>query len=281
MEISLLKTQFGELVTAIDELNCSLDHGLDPFAAKQSGLFSSGAEALSVIKSAFSSLWYEDEAIDGRYTPIWLGGVAVDRSIIVLAERVNALKDTFQTSVISARNHLQASSGLSSGGASKSFRRMLSEIGFGRLSLRMAYRHIPIITPTPSSIRFSHCSAGKSITKITPAQALEKIIEAGLEGVGINIIVKQLGKMPAHTDLAQVQFLPGYYKANLRFECEPSKKTVPTFLPMLYLAGDVAPDRQIEIPGPRKFSKSPRADRKLSNIPIVEALRIYPYLSQA
>lgn len=247
------------------------------FAAKNSGTFSIGAEALGLFLDAYSAVWYEDGVSDGRFTPVWLGAMGVDHPVLEAARTVNELKDHFRRSVISAKEGLRNQNGFSVAGTDKSFRKLMNEIGLAKLSLRMAYRHIPIVDRPPTSIRFSYCSAGKSISAITPQQAYKELMETGFTGAHIDYQASILGSIPPDTHLAKVQKLAGYYKANLKFEEEPLKLTLPCFLPILYLKGGLDPDRQPEIPRPTLTSKRLRKDRKLCSIPLIPTLRIHAY----
>lgn len=277
MEISLLKDQLNTLNQSILNLNKLLDSGRAGFAAKDSGEFRLGAEAIRVTKAAYAALWYEEGVTDGRVTPIWLGALAVDSHILDAAEQVNRHKDQFQACVIAAKNGLRDSQSLSASGIDKSFRKLMSEVGLARLSLRMAYRHIPVLRRTPESIRFSFSSSGKSITRITPEQALKELHDTGFTGPHINYQATILGAIPPDTKLAKIQHLAGYYKANLKFEDPPCRRTLPTFLPILYPAGEREPDRQLEIPEAWATSRRLRKDRKLCSFPLIPTLRIHTY----
>jgi hypothetical protein len=277
MEIYLLKDQFKALVEKIDLLNLSLGAGSAVYAAKESGAFSFGVDAIDLFRSSYRSLWYEDGVADGRFTPIWLGSMAVEQAVLNIALEVNELKDQFQASVIAAKASLRDGRVLSNAGVDKSFRRLMADIGFSKLSLRMAYRHVPVIQRTPISIRFSYSSSGKSISRITPEQALKELLETGYSGAHIAYQAKILGSIAPDTQLAKVQNLAGYYKANVRFEHQPLKQTIPTFLPILYLSGDRSPDHQMEIPEPSMTYKRLRKDRKLCSIPLIPTLRVHAY----
>ncbi|WP_410951544.1 hypothetical protein [Pseudomonas sp. S1(2024)] len=279
MEVSLLKDQLKTLNDSILSLNELLSAGQACFATKDSGEFKVGQEAIKVIKTAYASLWYEEGVSDGRVTPIWLGAMAVDSDVLAAAAQVNRNKDQFQSIVIAAKKRLRDLHAQSVAGTDKSFRRLMNEIGLGRLSLRMAYRHIPLLEKTPESIRFSFSSSGKSITRITPEQALIELHETGFTGSHIDYQATILRKIHPDTPLAKIQHLAGYYKANLKFENEPFRKTLPTFLPILYPAGEREPDRQLEVPEAWSTIRNRRKDQKLCSIPLIPTLRIHTYLS--
>ena len=277
MEISLLKDQLKTLNESILNLNGLLHAGRAGFAAKDAGAFMVGPEAIRILQAAYAALWYEDGVTDGRVTPIWLGAMAVDSEILDAAEQVNKLKDQFQATVIAAKNGLRGAQSLSPTGIDKSFRKLMSEVGLARLSLRMAYRHIPVLRRTPESIRFSFSSSGKSITRITPEQALKELHDTGFTGPHIDYQATILRKIAPNTLLAKIQHLAGYYKANLKFEDLPCRLTLPTFLPILYLAGEREPDRQLEIPEAWATTRHLRKDRKLCSLPLIPTLRIHAY----
>lgn len=277
MEISTVKLRLSALNSAIIQLNQILADSAVGFVAKNEGVFSLRGEAIRLARDAYSSIWYEDGVEDGRFTSVWLGGLAVPPEAISKAKEINLLKDQLQASVIAAKQQLRNHHQLSNAGADKSFRRLMNEIGLARLSLRMAYRHIPILEQTPTKIAFSYSSGGRSISKLTPQMAIDLLEQSGFSGDHIDIQTKILNGLPAGTELAQVQQLAGYFKTNVRFEDEPFKHTMAVFLPLLFPQGGSFPQHKESLPAPQLQHRLVRSDRRLCSIALIPSLRIHAY----
>jgi hypothetical protein len=277
MEISAVKLRLSALKSAIIQLNQLLNDCTVGFVAKNEGAFSLGSEAVRLARDAYSSIWYEDGVEDGRFTSVWLGGLAVSPEAISKAKEINLLKDQLQASVIAAKKRLRNDHQLSSAGSAKSFRRLMNDIGLSRLSLRMAYRHIPILDKTPKKIAFSYSSGGRSISKLSPQMAIDLLEHSGFSGDHIEIQTNILKSLPASTELAQVQQLAGYFKTNVRFEEEPFTHTMAVFLPILFPQGSSFPEHKENLPAPQLQHRLVRSDRRLCSIALIPSLRIHAY----
>src|SRR5690606_23143548 len=118
------------------------------------GPFEKGARAFSIASKIYVQLWYEDNQVDGRETPIAIGAIEASEESLAIAMEVNALKAQLSAQFAALRDEI--GSNLSAAGRDKAFRRYLSEIGLARLSMRLVNRKIPVLWQRPQSIRFSY-----------------------------------------------------------------------------------------------------------------------------
>ncbi|KPC17759.1 Uncharacterized protein AC499_0961 [Pseudomonas amygdali pv. lachrymans] len=308
MEVFQLTTAYNELRTAIAVLNASFsrpgsDNG-SAFVATKDGPFLYAESAIALAKRAFEDIFYDwgkqqgietlqpegsssDHAIkrpekDGRETQVWLGGIGVDQFQLELAKEVNRCKDRFQEAVHNLRQRVQQENNGGENHAYKTFRKILNDNRLGLVSLRQAYRHIPLLDETPASIRFSFSAGGRSIKRMTIGQAKELLVKKGWEGKNIEVAFAKLNNQKTGHVVAQVQELAGYFKANIAWpepdEGEVRRQTIPVFLPILYLANsEITPSHQPHPPTTSQTRTKPRSDRKLVSEPFIQGLRLYAY----
>jgi hypothetical protein len=283
MEIMLFKSSICQLEAALNALSDSLCLDAEIFAATHPGPFKTHGEGLQLVRSAIVDLYYGEGSTDGRCTPVCLGAVGVASRVIELVRDANGAKDRFQQAAQDLISNMVNRKGgaLSVAGRAKALRGLLSDIGYGRLSLRQCYRHIPIVEYTPSSLRFSYSSGGRSIRRITIEKAVAILDKMGYESQKSMIEREKLANMPGDTVVAQVQNLAGYYKANVHGSDEGDIETIPAFLPIFYPYDANAPIiRQPELPqadDSRRLARRSRSDKKLEDTPLASTIRLYAY----
>lgn len=276
-----LESKIGSFVALLSEAG-------DPFCSSVPAPFLKDLDALSLIRKGYRDIYYHDDTLDGRFTPVYIGAIGVDPACFESAISVNLAKDAFRAECSRMESTLRVrdSRPLSRSGAAKHMRSLLREAGYGKLSLKQAYRHIPIVQQTPKSVRFSYVSKGKSISKISVEEALALLESADFESASADIDRRSLMALPADRELARVQDQAGHYKINLTFSSEivvdfvlPSQ----VYLPIVYpIAKGLPPKRQDELPAPNLDFESPRkirSDRKLCDEPIAPSIRVYDYLA--
>lgn len=282
MEYFEIIDALNKLRAAIDTLSESLTCHSKCHVASQPGAFLVGEQALPMILEGIKTLDFADQA-DGRFTQTWIGSIAVDARVLELAREVNCRKDALRTAVHLERDRYMHLRPVKEQAASRMIRVFLSENAeTSRLSLKQAYRHIPILDDTPRSIRFSYSSAGKSIKRITVREALKLFDLEDFTSLRAVVDKKRLAAMDENTVLAMVQELPGYYKANIAFSEDGNppytRKTLPVFLPILYPESlEFSPKTQAELPQAVLRSRAPRSDSKLKRYPTFPTLRLYEY----
>lgn len=313
MDVFELKTAYNELRASIAALNVSfIRPGSDnrsAFIAAKDGPFLYGDNAIALASRAFEDIFYDwgkqqdaensdaesappkhtshrKEQKDGRETPVWMGAIGVDHVQLELAREVNRRKDAFQEAVHRFRLQVQQQCKGGENHAYKTFRNLLSDedlgLNLGLVSLRQAYRHIPLLDITPASIRFSFSAGGRSIKRMTIQQALDLIEKKGWVGENIEAAKEKLNDQKTHHVVAQVQQLAGYFKANVTWpkplEGEPKKQTIPVFLPILYLKSEeLTPKHQPHPPLASKPRLNARVDKRLEAEPFLKELRLYAY----
>ncbi len=281
MEIMLLKESFKELEDALGILCAKLEHTHDAFAANSPGVFSTDRDALSLISSSLTNLYYPENAKDGRYTNVCIGAIGADSEILDLVRRVNLAKENFRKISGKVYQGLKSTKGkeLSTSGRGRAMRSFLRDIGYGRVSLRLCNRRIPILSETPVSIRFSYSCGGRSIRKITVSKAIKMIEELGFDSVKAEIDKARLSLYPDDHIIAQVQDLAGYYKANVLYQDSLIPSTIPMFMPIFYPhRRDYEVKRQLRLPGVNDIQKRrERNDKKLEDMPLASSIRVFAY----
>lgn len=284
MEIMTLKSHLQELESSLSTLAGHIRNTPNLFIAKSPGVFHVGDSAISLACSSITDLYYADGIEDGRFTSICLGGIALDASGLTQAIAVNLAKDSFHKACKVVMDNARGKGylKLSAAGKAKRLRAVLIEAGYPRLSLRQCFRHIPVLHHTPVDIRFSFSSGGRSIRKITPEQALALLLKKDFESEQAKIDIETISNLLPGTALAQVQDLPGYYKANVWHDLEADPHTIPAFLPIIYPhCEDRMPKRPGSLPeadaGKRLRRKKIRSDKKLSDTALVTSIRVYAY----
>ena len=293
MEIMLLKRHLQELESSINALSLHIEASKNLFIATNPGPFLVGQPGVALAISSISDLYYAEGKEDGRFTTVCLGGIALSPDGIQKAIEVNLAKDSFhqacKTVMESARGkgHLK----LSPAGKAKRLRAILTDSGYPRLSLRQCFRHIPVLHHAPVNIRFSFSSGGRSIKRITVAQAVALLASKEYESEKAQIESSRLSALPPDTPLAQVQDLPGYYKANVLHEPGGDPQTIPAFLPVVYLYDpekplkrqESLPDADVEKRLRRQKLRSEknlqmfRSDKKLADVAYSDTIRVFGY----
>lgn len=282
MEIMLLKSCLQELERSLKALTLHIEQSPDLFIATLPGTFQTGASAILVANGSISEIHYHESTRDGRFTPVCLGAIAVSQEGILSAMEVNQAKANFHQACKTVMDNARSKGHgkLTPTGKAKRLRKILTEAGYPRLSMRQCIRQLPVLQHAPVNIRFSYSTGGRSIKKITFEQAKAFLSERNYDSDKAQIQYKKFLKLPVDTPLALVQDLPGYYKANVWHEPKSDPQTIPAFLPIFY-PYDASQDvkRQDCLPDAhyRVKAGSPRADKKLMDDPVVDGVRIFGY----
>jgi hypothetical protein len=281
MEIMLLKDSISQLQSALAAFTNSFNESTSVFVASKPGEFQVGEEGIQLATAAITDLFTPEHAADGRYTSICVGAIGVDEETIERAKYVNLCKDRLIAAVQIANDRLCAGV-KSKSGKSKMMRALLKQIGWGRLSLRLCYRHLPVLDYQPYRIGFSYSSGGKSIKKLSVAQAMERLMEAGYESDQAKCDYEFLANQQADLTLASVQPLAGYYKANVFAQKGSKPKTMAVYLPIIYLSsGDEVVQHSAQLSEKddwKRIDRKTRTDSKLDPNPIITSLPVHSYM---
>lgn len=282
MLISDFKTTLAALDYSTQQLCSHIFSSTDVFIALPGQPFLQEEEAARKAFSFISEFYYREGESDGRFTPLLLGAIALSSEGLSKVAEINDIKEQLQQCVLELKKSLKGRDRrtLSHSGSAKAFRTLMNEIGFGRLSIRQCTRKIPVLEGQVKSIRFSYSTGGKSLAKKTPQEALCLLDQAAHMSSRSQVERELLEKMNPDTQLAQVQRLAGYYKANVVFT-NGERKTIPTSLPLVYPSaiGD-KPLRQDILPSDQPlpdYSRKRRSDQKVAQHPIISSIRIHAY----
>lgn len=288
--------QSSDLVTAFDALALGLAEFCQQLKLKQPNCWvalSEGEEHLKDLvkaQSYYQDIWYKDQQ-DGRETRSCYGLVMADEELIALAREVNLAKDHFKGLVQSVqKTHkdwwLSEKAQLNS--RHKNLREQLYYTGLGRIHLKQLYRHIPILPHRPEKIGFTWYSNGRSIKKLTVAQAQAKLLAMGEEKTHIQQQLQKLNTLPEHELLAQIQTQVPVVRANLVYKIandkghtETVRKAMNVSLPLLVPEENIPllpAFNQIDDQPPATRTRIARNDFKICEEVFLPSLRVHRYI---
>lgn len=280
---------FDELVEALNALSQQLEHSKpNCWAALTDD--ENNINPLTKARHYYQDIWYKDQQ-DGRETRSCYGLVMANNEIIDLAERVNLAKDSFKSLVQKIQKTdkdfwLTQKALLNN--RHQNLRNQLYYTGLGRIHLKQLYRHIPILKHRPEKIGFTWYSNGRSIKKLTVAQAEAKLINMGEEKAHIQQQLNKLYTLPEHEVLAQIQTQVPVVRANLVFKItndkghsETIRKAMNVSLPLLVPEEDnpLLPSfNKIDVEPPISRTRTARNDFKILEEVFLPSLRVHRYI---
>ncbi|MFT6189742.1 MAG: hypothetical protein ACJAZ6_001576 [Oleispira sp.] len=296
-QVGTLNTiQSTDLVTAFDNLALCIAKFCDLLNNEQPACWVALAEdeqtlePLQKARSYYQDIWYRDQQ-DGRETRSCHGLVMASDEVIQLAQEANQAKDVFKSLVQQVQKtdkDLWLSQKAQLNTRHQSLRKQLYYTGLGRIHLKQLYRHIPILAHRPEKIGFTWYSNGRSIKKLTIAQAEVKLLAMGEEKVHIQRQLQKLNTLPEHETLAQIQTQVPVVRANLVFKLmnekghvETVRKAMNVSLPLL-VPQEGSPFmpkyNQIEEQPPAARTRIARNDFKICEEVFLPSLRVHRYI---
>jgi hypothetical protein len=288
--------QSTDIVLAFDELAlglakfCDLLNQLQPNCRVALAEDEQNLDPLKKARSYYQDIWYRDQQ-DGRETRSCYGLVMANEDLIRLAQKVNSAKDNFKTLVQQIQKTdkdfwLSQKAQLNT--RHKTLRNQLYYTGLGRIHLKQLYRHIPILSHRPEKIGFTWYSNGRSIKKLTVAQAEMKLLAMGEEKSHIQQQLQKLNTLPQHEVLAQIQTQVPVVRANLVFKLlnekghvETIRKAMNVSLPLLVPqeSNPLLPVfNQIDEQPPIARTRIARNDFKICEEVFLPSLRVHRYV---
>jgi hypothetical protein len=288
--------QSTDIVLAFDELAlglakfCDLLNQLQPNCWVALAEDEQNLDPLKKARSYYQDIWYRDQQ-DGRETRSCYGLVMANEDLIGLAQKVNSAKDNFKTLVQQIQKTdkdfwLSQKAQLNT--RHKTLRNQLYYTGLGRIHLKQLYRHIPILSHRPEKIGFTWYSNGRSIKKLTVAQAEMKLLAMGEEKSHIQQQLQKLNTLPQHEVLAQIQTQVPVVRANLVFKLlnekghvETIRKAMNVSLPLLVPqeSNPLLPVfNQIDEQPPIARTRIARNDFKICEEVFLPSLRVHRYV---
>ena len=296
MNLPLNPIQSTDLVSAFDSLAlgltqfCELLNQQQPKCWVALGDDEQNIDPLKKARSYYQDIWYRDQQ-DGRETRSCYGLVMANEEIITLAQEINLAKDTFKSLVQQIQKtdkDLWLSQKAQLNTRHKTLRSQLYYTGLGRIHLKQLYRHIPILPHRPEKIGFTWYSNGRSIKKLTVAQAQSKLLAMGEEKVHIQQQLQKLNTLPEHEVLAQIQPQVPVVRANLVYKLlnkkghsETIRKAMNVSLPLLVPEENspLLPSfNQINEQPPVARTRIARSDFKICEEMFIPSLRVHRYL---
>lgn len=275
MEKQLLK-QFETLRTAILNFARSVDSA-DNYWLPNWNSQSSDND----IESVLLDLWYLEDQ-DGRETRIYPGLVGLSRQQITYANEINLLKDRFRKSVNRLKDENNERWREIQQDLAKRFKLVndhLTKEGLNRLHLKQVYRHLPLVIERPNKVGFSWYSSGRSIKRVTKAEAYQLLTKLNTESAHIKIQLDRLSGLPDHEPLARVQKQAPLLRANLVFG-DQKRRSLNVSLPLFYPKEPREGLPEFNIPPettPSERMRLTRSDIKIEEDAFLPSIRVHRY----
>lgn len=293
---SLNSVQSTDLVSSFDTLALGLSEFCKLLGQQQPQCWvalnqqEQSIEYLNKARSYYQDIWYKDQQ-DGRETRSCYGLVMANEDILNLAQEVNQAKDVFKKLVQQIQKKdrdLWLSQKAQLNNRHQSLRHQLYHTGLGRIHLKQLYRHIPILEHRPEKIGFTWYSHGRSIKKLTVAQAKTKLLAMGEDKSHIQQQLQKLNTLPEHEVLAQIQTQVPVVRANLVYKLlnekgqpETVRKAMNVSLPLL-VPEEKSPllpiFNQIDEQPPVARTRIARSDFKIFEDVFLPSLRVHRYI---
>ena len=288
--------QSTDLVLAFDNLTlglakfCTLLNRQQPHCWVALSEDEQNLDPLKKALSYYQDIWYRDQQ-DGRETRSCYGLVMANEEIILLAEEINLAKDDFKALVQKIQKTdkdfwLSQKAQLNT--RHKTLRNQLYYTGLGRIHLKQLYRHIPILAHRPEKIGFTWYSNGRSIKKLSVAQAEAKLLAMGEDKTHIQQQLQKLNTLTHHEILAQIQTQVPVVRGNLVYKqsnekghVETIRKAMNVSLPLLVPeeGNPLLPIfNQIDEQPPIARTRIARSDFKICEEVFLPSLRVHRYI---
>lgn len=293
---SSFNIQSTDLVSAFDDLALSLNAFCSELKKQQPNCWVALNHEEKNIKhidkacNFYQDIWYKDQQ-DGRETRSCYGLVIANKCLLELASTANSAKDRFKALVQKIQKNdkdrwLTEKTFLNA--RHSNLRQQLYHTGYSRIHLKQLYRHIPILPYRPVKIGFTWYCNGRSIKRISVAQAQHKLLAMGEGKLHIQQQLKKLNTLPEHEVLAQIQTQVPVVRANLVYKLindkggsETIRKAMNVSLPILIPDEniDLLPSfNQIEDQPPAERTRIVRNDFKICEAVFLPSLRVHRYI---
>ncbi|WP_432473288.1 hypothetical protein [Amphritea sp. HPY] len=275
----------SDLIESLEQLQTRLNGFAAQLASNQLPFWLPGLKPANLSSAAalYSDIWYRDGR-DGRTTISHHGLIGADAALIKQALLVNQAKCEFQRHATQYRLSkdlpLQQQLHL----RSEKLATLLHFQGASRLHLKQCYRHIPVLETAPVKIGFSWYTSGRSIKKLTPQQALDRLMKMDTSQTHIQRQIEAVGRLRPGDLLAQIQTLAPVIRANMLWKEQDQliRKAKNISLPILVAlnpANPVLPEyNEPPLSPPDTRSRLERNDLKIDPDLFLPSLRAHRYL---
>jgi len=237
------------------------------------------------LRGALQDVWYQDGQ-DGRATRAHIGLVAASESVMEAVAAANTAKAEFAALTAKIRDQVPAL--IPEAKAVLPFRHPalhdhLRGEGLARVHLKQCWRAIPASEAPLARVRLAWYSSGRSIKKLTVAEAEQKLLALDSDAPHIRIQLRKLAGLPSGEPVAQVQRQAPLMRANL-FYREPlddgrTRRAMNVALPLFIPAPDGRlPDHNLPpLQPPEARTRARRRDERLEDEAFLPSLRVYRY----
>lgn len=243
------------------------------------------------LHNALLDFWYQDGQ-DGRETRPYIGMIAAPPSLWTAFAEVNEAKDTFHRLMMDIKAMDETIYAPLKGSLlhrHPQVKTNLDGVGLARINLKQAWRHIPMVDKPVKRVNFTWYVSGRSIRRITVAQAERQLMKLGADSAHIQLQLGLLGNLSPGEPLAQVQRLSPAMRANVYYDIETtpnitpleSRRSLNLALPLIVPADDgKLPHYRAPAPTPpEKRTQNRRHDQKIEDMPFLKSIRVHRYVS--
>ena len=246
---------------------------------------SHGVTDASWLRTALLDFWYEDGQ-DGRSTKTYVGMVAANQAVLDQLRVANDAKADFarvlsEMRKVSSTGMADIKAGLAA--RDPSLLALLGRTGLARLNLKQTWRQIPVAELPLERIHLSWYSNGKSIRRISAAEAEERLTKLDVDAPHVQVQLRKLAGIPSGEVLAQVQTQAPVMRGNL-FYREPladgrMRRAMNIAMPLFVPCPEgVLPDHnEPPVAPPLERTRKVRSDQRLEEEPFLPSLRAYRY----
>ncbi|NVK11153.1 MAG: hypothetical protein HWD83_04045 [Gammaproteobacteria bacterium] len=263
----------------LSELVASLEHQLYQLDQSLTSSVSWAATDANVsISESITKLFYQDDR-DGRVTDQVQAVVIIDDQQMALIHSINGIKSRFKNSVSQLRqanpkqiSHWQ-NAVFNQGGRGRT---QLAEHQVGRLHLKQAWRRLNVIDQTVEKIQFAWYKSGRSITKLSQQEVLDRLLRAEKQGRPIANDWKAMANTQSTDVFAMVQTQAPLIRANVFLESGERfalNASTPLFLAAQTTLPQITPATAL---GETK-TRQTRSDTKIEAKPFLDVIRVHRY----
>lgn len=279
-----LESDFDRLIEAVEQLATAYaNHPTPAWALSETEVDAQW------LRRALTDFWYQDGQ-DGRETRNYIGVVVAGPAVMDAVQTVNLGKARFAETLKRIRQ--SAPRLIPEVKAVLPFRHPvlhdhLRGQGLARLHLKQCWRQVPIADAPLSRIRLAWYTSGRSIKRLSAADAEARLKQMDLSAPHIQIQLRKLADIPNGEPLAQIQQQAPVMRANLFFRealadgrmRRAMNLPLPLFIPDPALKLPHLNDPPVRPPATR--TRARRSDQRLEDDIFLKSLRVYRYRNPA
>lgn len=279
-----MTTQTQDLICAFEHLSSQLKQFQDSLLGSKPRfalLPVNGQEpTLKQANEIITNIWYREKG-DGRCTENLYGLIGISSTTLEALKSLNESKQAFQACVKQFRGQKEKPAHILQKRA-KLLAESLERTGLARLHLKQCYRQIPCIEHTPVKIGFSWYSSGRSIKKLSVADAEKRLLKLDHSQPHIQLQLQALGRIPSSEVLIQLQPQVPVMRVNMVWKEEEVliRKARNCPLPLFFPLDDNQAFPEYNTPSltpPDTRQRQQRSDLIIDPTPFLPSLRVHRY----